>query len=215
MQARSLVGTAARLEAYADATLALPVVTSTAAEEHGWAFVFALRELGEQLRASAPVPYEPGQDRTVDESVAALLAEMDADSMLRAESLEGHATARQRRRVVLVGDRAVVPLARTSPGVHNWPVVLDDLDRRLEAVDEKLQRVESRLHRAQGTAPHECEGVWTTALEMLATTRTAIGQLWRRQRTIAHRLDGFGPGEDGPRRFGRWALEHMDETDGA
>lgn len=213
MQARSLVGTAARLEAYADATLALPVVTSRTAEEHGWAFVFALRELGEQLRASAPVPYEPGQDRAVDESVAALLGELDADSMLAAEALEEHGAARRRRRVVTVGDRAVVPLSRTSPGVHNWPVVLDALDRRLETVDEKLQRVEARLHRAQDAAPYE--GIWTTALEMLAATRTATGHLWRRQRTIAHRLDGFDGAEDGPRRFGRWALEHMEDTDGA
>lgn len=210
MHARSLVGTAARLESYADATLALPVVTSEATGQNGWAFVYTLRELGEQLRTSAPVPYQPGKDRAVDESVATLIAELDGDSILSAEVLDDYELARCHHRVRRVGEYAVIPLSRVGPGVHNWPVVLNLLDLQLENTAEKLQRVRTRLDRADEPEPYA--GLWKTADEMLEATRTVLQHLWSRQQTIAYSVDEV---TDGPRQFGRWALENIGETDDA
>lgn len=217
MQARSLVGTAAWLERCAEATLELPVVTSAETGHNGWDAVDAVRELGELLRSSAPIPYERGTEPAVDETVAAVLADIDAGSLPSADDDGSSAygpgleRALERRRVVRVGDAFVVPLSDRAPGVHNWPVVLEALDGRLETAAETFQRVGTRLERAAGTRHHD---IWTTALEMLESTRLSLQYLWRRRQTLGHAIDGAD--DDGePRRFGRWALEHMRQTDDA
>jgi len=204
MQARSFVGTARRIEAYADATLALREMISAQAWTYGWSFVRAVREFGELVRASAPLPYEQGADPAVDEAVADLLARLDGWPYLPA--IRDNHPARRAERAVVVGDLTVIPLSRSGPGVHNWLVLVRFIDWKLARIAEKVRRVRSRLRQAGDVTPYA--GVWKSGLAMLESTQTVVRYLWRRRRTVAQRVPEM---TEEPERFGRWALEQITE----
>lgn len=204
MQARSFVGTVRRIEAYADATLALSEATSTPVWNNGWSLLRAVREFGELVRASAPLPYEQGADPAVNDVVADLLARLDGWSYLPAVG-EDH-PARQAGRADIVGDLTVIPLSQSGPGVHNWVVLVRFLDWKLARIAEKVRRVRRRLRQTGDVAPYA--GVWESGLAMLEATQTVVRYLWRRRRTVAQRVPET---RDEPERFGRWAIEEITE----
>jgi len=208
MQARSFVGTARRLQSHADATLSLPEATTDPVWTHGWELVCTIREFGELIRASAPLPYEGGADPTVDDAVASLLNRLYGWPYLPA--VESDHPARLADRVDVRGDKTIILLSRTGPGVHNWLVLVRFLDRKLERFIEKAQRVRERVRQAGDSAPYA--GVWETALSMLETTLTGLRFLWRRRRTVAQRIPSR---TERPERFGHWTLEQLTSRDDA
>lgn len=202
MQLRSFVGTIRQIEARADAALAVREVADTQVWTEGWSFVQTIRDFGELLRASAPLPYERGADPTVNDAVADLIDRLYGWPYL--SEIDVDHPARQADRAVVIGDLTVIPLARSGPEVHNWLVLVRFLDWKLRQIIEKVQRLCDRLHRMSDKSP--CAGVWESAASMVEATQTTLRYLWRRRRSVAQRVPETS---DHPEMFGRWALEQI------
>lgn len=202
MQLRSFVGTIRQIEARADAALEVREVANIQVWTEGWSFVQTIRDFGELLRASAPLPYEQGADPTVNDAIADLIDRLYGRPYL--PEIDVDHPARQADRAVVIGDLTVIPLTRSGPEVHNWLVLVRFLDWKLKEIIEKVQRLCDRLHRVSDGSP--CTGVWESAQSMVEATQTTLRYLWRRRRSVAQRVPETS---DHPETFGRWALEQI------